>query len=121
MAASPTHPPIVAPTMAPVEGSLDVEAEELELETPDACDACDDDEEPDSDDEALESFSEEEEERVAVGEAQPRLVGEVRANPSMGWANACATFVLWLKTPLSVLPSSSNLITGTLVLTGRLL
>jgi hypothetical protein len=47
------------------------------------------------------------------------MVGEVRAQPSMGWAKACAPLVLWLKAPLAVSPFSSNLTTGTAVFTGR--
>ena len=118
MAARPTHPPIVAPTMAPT-GVL-FEGKGAADESPDEeppAEASEDEEESELDDEeALEEWSEERDSEV-VG--QPTMVGEVSAQPSMGWAKACPPLVLWLKAPLAVSPFSSNLTTGTAVLTGR--
>ena len=84
-AARAMHPPMVAPTMAPVGVEDEDEAVEVFVGEEDAEEDDGDDwaEGLDWSDDAMAVVEESEE---AVG--QPMMVGEVRAQPSMGWAKA---------------------------------
>lgn len=111
--------PMVAPTMAPVEVEFEEEGEGVV-----AAPLWEEEEDEDVDwvegvdwSDGVSAVSEEVREEEAVG--QPMIVGEVRAQPSMGWAKAWAPLALVLNAPLAVLPSSSYFTTGTVVFEGR--
>lgn len=106
------QPPIVAPTIAPVEMPPDeavVDGFGLVLTPAPACELFDDDDEGEEEDEEEEDLAASPSEldvRDDEDVGQPIIVGEVAAQPSIGCAKACPPLALWLKALLAVSPSS---------------